>query len=59
MRSVTGYNYIGLVEEKQALLLLKVLQGAMFKNLKIELKTLKKKMAKNRGSAYSRASREK
>ena len=38
MGSVTGYDYIGLVEEKQALLLRQVSKGAMFKNLKLELK---------------------
>ena len=38
MRGVTGYDYTGLVEEKQALLLGKVKKGAMFKNLKLELK---------------------
>ena len=38
MRSVTGYDYIGLEEEKQALLLRQVLKGTMFKNLKLELK---------------------
>ena len=38
MRGVTGYDYIGLVEEKQALLLRKVSKGAMFKNLKLKPK---------------------
>ena len=38
MRGVTGNDYIGLVEEKQARLLRKVSKGAMFKNLKLEPK---------------------
>ena len=37
MRGVTGYDYIGLVDEKQALLLLKVSKGALFKNLKLKI----------------------
>ena len=41
MRGVTGYDNIGLVEEKQALLLRKVSKGAMFKNLKVEPKISK------------------
>ena len=41
MRGVPGYDYIGLVEEKQPLLLRKISKGAMFKNLKLELKIRK------------------
>ena len=48
MRCVAGYDYIGLVEKKQALLLRKVSKGAMFKNLELEPK-IWKKMVKNRG----------
>ena len=42
MKDVTGYDYIGLEEEKQALLLRKVSKGAMFENLKLESKIRKK-----------------
>ena len=59
MRGVTGYDYIDLVEEKQARLLRKVSKGAMFKNLKLKLKIRKKCQKMGVGSAYSRSSREK
>ena len=38
MKGVTEYDYIGLEEEKQALLLRQVLKGGMLKNLKLKLK---------------------